>query len=177
MQNIVEMLAQASEETSSEPPSDLEDRFEALLNHGNPDMLLRRMGPNTIGHLAAYSAQYLEREISQQQSEMQAQLDALFPMRDVRDFRIVRVADATIGDRGARRAGMLKVWDARAMGQDALKEGMRYMVSAVFAQSPTDDRYLICFLIGKETGAMLQTAQMASETRFTCPHVATRDGK
>jgi hypothetical protein len=79
----------------------------------------------------------MDREAAQQNAEIDAQLQVrrprtalneqvLCPKRDVRDFRIVRVVDAT-GDRPAKRVGMLKVWDASAMGK--LEEGQRYMVS------------------------------------------------
>lgn len=62
----------------------------------------------------------------------------------MRDFRIVRIRDARQGNRPALRSGMLNVWDARALGEGALQQGKRYLVSCQIrvplAMWPSADR-------------------------------------
>ena len=42
---------------------------------------------------------------------------------------MVRFSDAQEGRKEAMRVGMLNVWDARFVGENALQEGKRYLVS------------------------------------------------
>ncbi len=42
---------------------------------------------------------------------------------------MIRFSDAQSGKKEAMRIGMLNVWDARALGEGALQEGKRYLVS------------------------------------------------
>lgn len=57
----------------------------------------------------------------------------LCPNREIRDFRVVRFSDGQEGKKEAMRMGMLNVWDAKLLGDEALQEGHRYLVGAIFA--------------------------------------------
>jgi hypothetical protein len=51
------------------------------------------------------------------------------PQREIRDFRLVKFHDAVNYAKDPARVGMLNVWEARNLGEGALVEGERYLVS------------------------------------------------
>jgi hypothetical protein len=127
---------------TGDSPDNVDQIFDALLDCPSVDSRLRTMASSTLLHVAAYGRSYYEREASNGYLEVEAELQVstttpertngiqvACPPRQVRDFRIARVNDARGGDRPVCRVGMLTVWDAKALGEGALVEGKRYMVS------------------------------------------------
>ncbi|WVR08068.1 hypothetical protein IAU60_005114 [Kwoniella sp. DSM 27419] len=132
LEDLAYVLAQTAEEsepTSSEPPDSLESDFESLRQARDASSRLRGMSSHQIVHLARYAAMHVGYELTEGRAEIEAEMTTLCPKRDVRDFRMVRFSDARSGVREPFRAGMLNVWDVRALGPGALQEGKRCLVS------------------------------------------------
>ncbi|OCF62208.1 hypothetical protein L486_01875 [Kwoniella mangroviensis CBS 10435] len=134
MQDLASLLAQSAEESdpvNREPPDSLEYDYERLLEAKDALSCLRTMSTYQIVHLASYANVRIMQEMQDKQIEMEAELANLCPKRDVRDFRMIRVVDAQLGNRDPIRVGMLNVWDVKALGDRALQEGKRYLISNI----------------------------------------------
>ncbi|WVW86946.1 hypothetical protein I302_109002 [Kwoniella bestiolae CBS 10118] len=134
MEDLASLLAQSAEESdpvSREPPDSLEYDYDTLLEAKDAMSCLRSMSTYQIVHLASYANMRIGQEMQDIQVEMEAELATLCPKRDVRDFRMIRLVDAQIGDRDSFRVGMLNVWDVKALGEGVLQEGKRYLISNI----------------------------------------------
>nr|XP_031857611.1 uncharacterized protein CI109_007006 [Kwoniella shandongensis]KAA5524683.1 hypothetical protein CI109_007006 [Kwoniella shandongensis] len=132
LEDVAGALAQYAEEVSgvnSEPPETLDTDLDELLEARDLSNRVRTLSPDHIVHLARYAAQRMGQEMSDQHSEIEAELQVLCPSRNVRDLRVVRFHDAQQGTKESFRLGSLNLWDAKAMGSTSLQEGKRYLVS------------------------------------------------
>ncbi|WWC95810.1 hypothetical protein V866_002676 [Kwoniella sp. B9012] len=134
MEDLASLLAQSAEESdpvNPDPPDSLEYDYETLLEAKDALSCVRTMSTYRIVHLASYANMRITQEMQEKQIEMEAELATLCPKRDVRDFRMMRIIDAQLGNRDPFRVGMLNVWDVKALGDRALQEGKRYMISNI----------------------------------------------
>lgn len=139
-----EFLVNVKSDQIGTPPQNLEDISERILISSSPSSILSTMGGSTVIHLAHYARRRLEDEMTEGQAEAEAELrvsashtltirtdpvQTTVPQREIRDFRLVKFHDAVNYAKDPARVGMLNVWEARNLGEGALVEGERYLVS------------------------------------------------
>lgn len=64
----------------------------------------------------------------------------LYPQREVRGFRVLRVVDAREGTKTMQRSAQLTVWDAQSFYDDFFREGQRYMVRCLVCRVSSGGR-------------------------------------
>ncbi|KAK4689433.1 breast cancer 2 susceptibility protein, partial [Tremellales sp. Uapishka_1] len=114
---------------SSNPPDDIEDEFDAMLERNDATSTLRNLSSSRIVHLACYARDRMNSEMNERQLDIESELKTICPPRDVKDFRVIKFVDGRNGKKESMRVGMLNVWEARQLGSDSIQEGKRYLVA------------------------------------------------
>ncbi|ORY34756.1 BRCA2, oligonucleotide/oligosaccharide-binding, domain 1-domain-containing protein [Naematelia encephala] len=145
-EDIFGMLSRAAGDCDGSTARDLSDELDALLAANDPRSRIQRMAPTLASQLAIEARERMQAEMASAQSEIEAELQSICPPRRVRDFRMVRIRDARVGQKDSHRLGMLNVWDAASLG-DTFKEQGRYLV-----------RYpkLLWLTVGLQSGSLAQ---------------------
>lgn len=126
-----------------EPPDNFHDLYDALKE--DPTMakkILSSISPQDAGWLARHIQNRAVQEREDAEREIERELEALCPARDVKDFCVVAVKDARTLRRPQNRTAQITVWDAVSLttGEESLKgfeTGQRYLVTNLIPTQPS----------------------------------------
>ncbi|KLO09271.1 hypothetical protein SCHPADRAFT_574338 [Schizopora paradoxa] len=125
-------------------PDHIEDLFDELDCTDPPDLpaFFRKLNPRDAGWLARFLNAKCERDRERAGDEIQAEVNEKCPPRDVRNFRIVVVRDATPSKRAGRRRAVVTIWDILSLfvsegGQAGkIEVGQRFIMTNLKPKQP-----------------------------------------
>ncbi|KAJ6520132.1 hypothetical protein C8R45DRAFT_806075, partial [Mycena sanguinolenta] len=112
----------------NEPTDELEELYDELEDPTGAAEVMSRVSGRTAGWLARFIRNRMEKDRERAGEEIDQELTRVCPPREVRNFRVLIVADACTRRRGANRTAQLTVWDV-AGREESLEVQMRYMVT------------------------------------------------
>lgn len=104
--------------------------------------ILSSIRPQDAGWLARHIQNRTVQEREDAEREIERELEALCPARDVKDFCVVAVKDARTLRRPQNRTAQITVWDAVSLttGEESMKgfeTGQRYLVTNLIPTQPS----------------------------------------
>ncbi|KAF7303152.1 hypothetical protein MKEN_01278900 [Mycena kentingensis (nom. inval.)] len=118
-----------------EPEDDIDDLYDQLEDAKEAGDVLASVSGSKAGWLARCIIDRLERDREREMEDMERELKALCPPREVRNFRVLFVQDACTVRRASRRTAQLTLWDALRHTQ--MGEGEQYLVTNMKPTSPS----------------------------------------
>ncbi|KAF9454198.1 hypothetical protein P691DRAFT_754960 [Macrolepiota fuliginosa MF-IS2] len=141
-----------------EPPDHIETLYDQLEEHDDAMAMLSRITPQDAGWLAKHTHRCMELERERAGDEIERELEATCPPRDVRNFRVIVVQDSQTCRRPANRYAQLTVWDVLSL---TLSEGVEP------GTIKTGSRFLITNLIPQQQSAWMGTTKLKSQIFLT----------
>ncbi|KDQ15696.1 hypothetical protein BOTBODRAFT_108380, partial [Botryobasidium botryosum FD-172 SS1] len=115
------------------------DIFDELEDAENPSDIIKGCTPKQCGYLSLLCRNRCESQKETAAEELERELNIGFdscfgfqsrcPPRQVRPFCVVRIKDARTSRKPSLRTAQLTVWDLASLGEGALAEGQRYLIS------------------------------------------------
>ncbi|KAI6136380.1 hypothetical protein F5141DRAFT_24654 [Pisolithus sp. B1] len=126
-----------------EPPDNIHDLYDALKE--DPAMakkILSSTSPQDAGWLVRHIQDKNVQEREEAEREIERELEALCPAREVKDFCVLVVKDAHTSRRPPNRTAQITVWDAVSLttSEDSMKgfeTGQRYLVTNLIPTQPS----------------------------------------
>ncbi|KAK4700401.1 breast cancer 2 susceptibility protein, partial [Phenoliferia sp. Uapishka_3] len=137
--DIIALLQEASHRiglpTSSPDPDSIGEEPDEILDRledaSNKAAIISHLSAAQLSATLKLAFESSVRDKHQAVSDIELELATVYPPRNVRAFRVLRIRDAQIGTRPIARTAQLTVWDAEALGKDFFQENQRYLVSNV----------------------------------------------
>ncbi|KIO26973.1 hypothetical protein M407DRAFT_195915 [Tulasnella calospora MUT 4182] len=118
------------------PPDEVEDLLDELEDADDLNSLVKGLSQTNSGWLAQLIRKKCRDMRDKIGETIQRELEKSCPPREVRNFRVIRFKDYRTTRRLARRTGQMTVWDVLSLGEDALLEGKRFLVTNVIPCQP-----------------------------------------
>ncbi|KAI6047891.1 hypothetical protein EDC04DRAFT_2555648 [Pisolithus marmoratus] len=134
--------AERLEERARSPPDNVHDLYDTLKEvPAMAKKILSSISPQDAGWLARHIQDRTVQERGEAEREIERELEALCPSRDVKDFCVVAVKDAH-ARRPPNRTAQITVWDAVSLttGEDSMmgfETGQRYLVTNLIPTQPS----------------------------------------
>ncbi|KAG2022867.1 hypothetical protein CC2G_000587 [Coprinopsis cinerea AmutBmut pab1-1] len=125
------------------PPDSVDSCYDDLEDHRTALQTISRLTPAEAHWLSKTIRHNLESEHDRMNSEVEKELAALCPPRNVRNFRVLVVKDAREGRKQSHRVAQLTVWDVTSLALSeggkpgSFEVGQRYMVSNLYPAQPS----------------------------------------
>ncbi len=113
---------------SADDTVDGDEELEAFRQALNKTSHLRSLRPTRLLQLYTTLQQEYSSECQQGVVDLEAELQRSCPVRETRNFQVVRFEDSNVYQKERCRTGQLQVWDAHALGEGAIGDGMRFLV-------------------------------------------------
>ncbi|KAH9170557.1 hypothetical protein EDB89DRAFT_1977284 [Lactarius sanguifluus] len=115
-------------------PGHIESMFDECEYSSDITPVLRRVSKAEAGWLARFTRDRVEKERETVELELERELQAACPPREVRSFRVLLMRDARVTRRPARRVVELTCWDVLSLSFDGataghFKEGQRFQIT------------------------------------------------
>ncbi|KAI9444587.1 hypothetical protein H4582DRAFT_2070318 [Lactarius indigo] len=115
-------------------PGNIESMFDECEYSSDISPVLRRASKAEAGWLARFTRDRVEKERETLDLELERELQAACPPREVRSFCVLLMRDARVARRPARRVVEMTCWDVLSLSFDGaapgrFKEGQRFQVS------------------------------------------------
>ncbi|KAG8969730.1 hypothetical protein FRC03_001075 [Tulasnella sp. 419] len=138
LEGLAERLAARgiSPSADADPPGYLEDLFEELEESNNPTLQIKDLVPHESGWLARIIRNKCVSMRETARDLIARELESRFPPRNIRNFRVIRFKDYQTKKHQPTRTGQLTVWDVLSLGENAMVEGKRYLVTNIVPSQP-----------------------------------------
>ncbi|KAH9058304.1 hypothetical protein EDB87DRAFT_1685476 [Lactarius vividus] len=115
-------------------PGHIESMFDECEDSSDINLVLRRVSKAEAGWLARFTRDHVEKECETLELELERELQAACPPREVRSFRVLLMRDACVMRRPARRVVELTCWDVLSLSFDGaaaghFKEDQRFQIT------------------------------------------------
>jgi len=115
-------------------PGHIESMFDECEDSSDISPVLRRASKAEAGWLARFTRDRVEKERETLEQELERELQAACPPREVRSFCVLLMRDARVARRPANRVVELTAWDVLSLSFDGatagrFKEGQRFRIT------------------------------------------------
>ncbi|PVF98238.1 hypothetical protein CPB86DRAFT_853393 [Serendipita vermifera] len=135
LESIAGSLSTKVTEGKYSMPDNIEDLVIELEESEDPKALLRSQIPQTAAWMSLLLKDRCNKQRENMAFEIESELAASFPPRNVKSARVLRVKDACTNKKPALRTAQITVWDAAELGIPIV-QGKTYMVANLVPNIP-----------------------------------------